>query len=233
MQRQHPIDSTLTQRTMPTTSTTGPGPVHRIDQAIEAPNVGMLLKRIEQIYHPSARLTDEALAGLSIIELQAFCVWLALRRGHTTKPVDRLTKDALTVLVALGADTGYDFDAGSQRIVIIGAESVWNLAMNPDGEATSNLEAAAAIAAPVAPARWTYVAGVRVLEMERVTVVEPDDLTDEELLANPWWTDVDGWTLGRRRTGQLVVFDAGQFGPAHRAYLPDRYRHRIAPTRSS
>ena len=45
---------------MPTTSTTGPGPVHRIDQAIEAPNVGMLLKRIEQIYHPSARLTDEA-----------------------------------------------------------------------------------------------------------------------------------------------------------------------------
>jgi hypothetical protein len=69
--------------------------------------------------------------------------------------------------------------------------------------------------------------------MERVTVVEPDDLTDEELLANPWWTDVDGWTLGRRRTGQLVVFDAGQFGPAHRAYLPDRYRHRIAPTRSS
>ena len=64
--------------------------------------------------------------------------------------------------------------------------------------------------------------------MEKVEVVSPDDLTDEELRANPWWTDVDGWELGRRRTGQLVVFDAGEFGPAHRAHLPDRYLKRIA-----
>lgn len=194
----------------------------------QTPDVGTLLERISEIYRPPARITDEALAGLSLIEMQAFRVWLALRRGFTTKPLDALTRDALTLLVARGADSGYDFEAGSERTVIIGSDAVWKLAVNADGEATSNLEAEAVIAAPVAPARWVRVAGVRVLEMERVEVVEPDDLSDEELQANPWWTDVDGWSLGRRRTGELVVFDAGQFGPVHRAYLAERYRHRFS-----
>lgn len=102
--------------------------------------------------------------------------------------------------------------------------------MNADGEATSDIEARAAIPAPVAPARWQTVAGIRVLEMERVEVVRPDDLSDHELRAAPWWTDVDCWNLGRRRTGELVVFDAGQFGPAHRRLLPDRYLARALET---
>lgn len=44
------------------------------------------------------------------------------------------------------------------------------------------------------------------------------------------WTDVDCWNLGRRRTGELVVFDAGQFGTAHRRLLPDRYLARSLET---
>ena len=63
---------------------------------------------------------------------------------------------------------------------------------------------------PVAPARWTYVAGVRVLEVERVVVVDPHDLTDEELLANPSWTDVDRWQHGGRRHGAAGGVRRGQ-----------------------
>ncbi len=98
-------------------------------------------------------------------------------------------------------------------MVIMGTESVWKLDLNAEGDATSETEATAAISAPVAPARWRTIAGIRVLEMERVEVVDQDALTDAELRSAPWWTDVDGWKLGRRRTGDLVVFDAGQFGP--------------------
>ncbi len=196
------------------------------------PTVAQLLTRISEIDRLPGGVMKDALAGLSTVELQAFGMWLALRRGHASKPVEKLTSDALAVLLACGAATQYDFDTGSERIVIIGSEAVWKIAINPGGDITSDREAAATIPAPVAPARWTHVAGVRVLEMERVAVVDPDDLTDAELLANPWWTDVDGWQLGRRHTGQLVVFDAGKFSPAHRAYLPDRYRQRISSTAS-
>lgn len=193
----------------------------------ETPDAQTLLNRIADIYRPQERITEEVLAGLSVVELQAFGLWLAVRRGHATKPVDDLTRDALTLLVSLGGETHYDFGIGSQRLVIIGSHSVWKLALNPPGEAASDLEASGEISAPVAPAHWTYVAGVRALEMERVEVITPDELSDEELRANPWWTDVDGWQFGRRRTGELVVFDAGQFGPGHRTCLPDRYRDRM------
>ena len=164
-----------------------------------------LLERIGEIFPPANRLADGALSNLSILELQGFAAWLALRRGLATKPLDGLTNDTLTLLVTLGADTNYHFDSGLERIVIIGSNTVWKIALNPRGDETSNLEASAAISAPVAPARWTYVAGIRALEMEKVEVVSPDDLTDEELRANPWWTDVDGWELGRRRTGRRIA----------------------------
>lgn len=94
-------------------------------------------------------------------------------------------------------------------------------------ELTSNIEAPA----PVAPGRWQTVAGIRVLEMERVELVGPDDLSDRELSAAQWWPYVDCWKMGRRRTGELVVFDAGQFGPGHLRLLPDRYRARLPITR--
>lgn len=196
---------------------------------IEKPDVQWLLDRVGEIYNPATGLEDAVLEDLSVLEFQALGVWLGLRGRDATKPIDDLTRDALTLLVTLGADTNYDFDIGAERIVIIGSETVWKLALNTRGDVTSNVEAAAALSAPIAPARWTYVAGIRTLEMERVEIVTPDDLADEELQDNPWWTDVDGWKLGRRRTGELVVFDAGLFGPNHRVHLPYRYRARIRP----
>jgi hypothetical protein len=167
------------------------------------------------------------LRALSDIELRALGVWLTLRRQPHDKPTDLITRQALTLLVLLGADTGYAYAAGVERIVILGPQAVWKLSLNHAGDITSETEAGAAIAAPVAPARWRTIAGIRVLEMERVEVVRPDALTDEELRNAPWWTDVDGWQIGRRTTGELVVFDAGEFGPAHRSIMPDRYRVRL------
>lgn len=164
---------------------------------------------------------------LSTLELHAFLVAGGIRLRRCDRPVDVLQRQALTLLVLLGEASGYEFGHGATRVVIIGRDAVWKLALNSHGDSISDIEARAAISAPVAPARWRTVAGIRVLEMERVEVVDPDDLGDDELAANPWWTDVDGWLFGRRQSGELVVFDAGQFGPGHRMILPDRYRARL------
>lgn len=162
--------------------------------------------------------------GITELEFRAFGISATVATRHTDQSVEHLTRQAVTLLVHLGAATNYDFAVGAQRLVIIGARMVWKLAMNADGAATSEIEARAAISAPMAPARWRTVAGIRVLEMERVEVLGPDDLSDQELRAAPWWPDVDCWRLGRRRNGEIVVFDAGEFGPGHRRLLPDRYQ---------
>lgn len=145
------------------------------------------------------------------------------------RPVDVLIRQAITLLFLLGRDSDYLFAHGATRTVIIGADTVWKLSLNSVGDSASEIEASASISAPVAPARWQVIAGIQVLEMERVTLVDPDDVSDAELLANPWWTDVDGHELGRRTTGELVVFDAGQFGPRRRESLPARHRARLQP----
>lgn len=192
--------------------------------------VDRLLGTVSEIRARCGRLDADAEAimhGLTELEFRAFGLSVTVATRRTEQPLEHLTRQAVTLLARLGAETNYDFAVGAERLVILGARSVWKLAMNADGEATSDIEARAAIAAPVAPARWQTVAGIRVLEMERVEVIRPDDLSDQELQAVPWWTDVDCWNLGRRRTGELVVFDAGEFGSAHRRLLPDRYRARL------
>lgn len=142
-------------------------------------------------------------------------------------PWDVVIRQALTVLVLKGFQTGYEFRLGCQRVVVLGTDSVWKLAFNAKGAATSELEVAAAIAAPVAPAGWRSVAGVRVVEMERVEVIAPEAVGDDELRANSWWVDVDRHMLGRRRSGELVVFDAGQFGVKNRGWLSDARKDRL------
>lgn len=192
--------------------------------------VDRLLGTVAEIRARCGRPDADAVAimeGLTELEFRAFGLSATVATRRRDRDVQHLTRQAVTLLAGLGAETNYDFAVGAQRVVILGARSVWKLAMNADGEATSDIEARASIPAPVAPARWHTVAGIRVLEMERVEVVRPDDLSDQELRAAPWWTDVDCWNLGRRRTGELVVFDAGQFGPAHRRLLPDRYLARV------
>jgi len=172
---------------------------------------------------------DAEMARLTDLERSAWLLASGITLRRWDRPVEVLIRQAITLLVWLGRDNGYMFVHGATRTVIIGTDTVWKLALNSLGDKASEIEATAAIPAPVAPARWQTIAGIRVLEMERVELIEPDELSDDELAANPWWTDVDAWQLGRRRTGELVVFDAGQFGPGHRETMPDRYRARLQP----
>ncbi|SLC86859.1 Uncharacterised protein [Mycobacteroides abscessus subsp. abscessus] len=152
---------------------------------------------------------------------------LELEDRRLDLPWDVVLRQALTVLALKGSQTGFEFRLGCQRLVVLGVDSVWKLAFNARGAETSELEVAAALPAPVSPASWRLVAGVQVVEMERVEVLAPEAVGDDELRASPWWADVDRHMLGRRRSGELVVFDAGQFGAGNRQWLSDARKDRL------
>lgn len=184
---------------------------------------------IERLVHLVAEqsLTAPELMRLPSLDRHAYLLASGINLRAYDKPVEVLMRQAITLLVLLGRDSDYLFAHGATRAVIVGTRTVWKLSLNSLGDKASELEATGAISAPVAPARWQAIAGVRVLEMERVEMVDPQDVSDAELAANPWWTDVDGHELGRRPSGELVVFDAGQFGPGRRNSLPARHCARL------
>lgn len=158
---------------------------------------------------------DRALAEATVLELQALRLIGSLVFRRFDRPSEDVERQSLHLLVRL-VDHGYEFATGSQRIVIIAANHVYKLAFNSDGDRASQIESAAAIDAPVAPAQWVTVDGIRALRMERVTPVVPADVHNLDLRKYPWLDRIDMAQVGWSRNGELLCYDAGQFGDFNR-----------------
>lgn len=139
----------------------------------------------------------------------------------TDKDIDEIGPQALQLLIRFG-----QFKAGAHRVVFLDDDFVYKLAVCTEGEHVNEVEVRGAVDAPVASCSWDEVDGIRVVKMERVEVVDARELSDDELRRAPWWVDVDCWKLGRRTNGDLVCFDAGQFGSFNRNLLPDDLQER-------
>lgn len=110
-------------------------------------------------------------------------------------------------------------EVGSTRVVFTQGDSVYKLAFCEDGAIANRIETQGVhCGVPIAAASWTVVAGVALLRMERVEVVEVEDRHKIDLEKYPWVTLVDMKQVGWTKTGELVCFDAGQLGEFNRAY---------------
>ncbi|WP_131811573.1 hypothetical protein [Mycolicibacterium peregrinum] len=155
---------------------------------------------------------------LTALSLQDFVRWGVAR----AEAPDFVIQQALAVTDVLQVST---YARGSQRLVLVDHDRryAYKLACTERGEQTSEVEASGAIAAPVAPAQWIEIAGVRVLQMEYVDhVVEDDRLREIDLARYPWVPLVDCVQIGWAADGSLVCFDAGQFGEHNREIFYQR-----------
>ncbi|RIT36733.1 hypothetical protein D2E76_15850 [Mycobacteroides abscessus] len=110
-------------------------------------------------------------------------------------------------------------EVGSTRVVFTQGDSVYKLAFCEDGAIANRIEVQGVhCGVPIAAASWTVVAGVALLRMERVEVVEVEDRHKIDLEKYPWVPLVDMKQVGWTKTGELVCFDAGQLGEFNRAY---------------
>lgn len=112
-----------------------------------------------------------------------------------------------------------DFELGSGRIAYIHDDFVYKLAFSRQGAKANHIEAQGMHCdVPIAAAQWVTIAGVVLLQMERVDPIDPKDRHGIDLDRYPWVPLVDQYQVGWTKTGELVCYDAGQLGEFNRDY---------------
>ncbi|WP_255802058.1 hypothetical protein [Mycobacteroides abscessus] len=111
------------------------------------------------------------------------------------------------------------FELGSGRIAYIRDGFVYKLAFCAQGAKANHIESQGMYGGvPIAATRWVAVAGVALLQMERVDPIDSNDRHGIDLQRYPWVPLVDRCQVGWTKFGELVCYDAGQLGEFNRDY---------------